>query len=75
MKYKLNQHIYWLGKKCKIIGTKLEPYKPIFDRYNRAEIKPQKDYLLFILDKIENEICYYTGIVDVYESEIEEIDW
>lgn len=75
MKYKLNQHIFWLGKKCIIIGTKTEPYKPEFDIYNRVEIKPQKDYLLFILNKIENNVCHYSGIVDVSENEIEDIIW
>ena len=75
MKYKINQRVHWLNKKCLIIATKLEPYKPNFDRFNRAEIKPNKDYLIFILDKIEDDICYYSGIVDVYEKDIEEIEW
>lgn len=75
MNYQINQRVHWANKKVLIVGTKDEPYKPKIDPYNRAEIKPKKDYLIFILDKIENEVCHYSGQTDVYENEIENIEW
>ncbi|HTO16379.1 MAG TPA: hypothetical protein VLZ83_11445 [Edaphocola sp.] len=75
MNYQINQKVHWANKKVLIVGTKDEPYKPTIDPYNRAEIKSEKDYLIFILDKIENEICHYSGQTDVYENEIENIEW
>ena len=75
MKYQINQKLYWKNKKTLIVGTKEVPYKPIIDPYNRFEIKPTKDYLIYILDRIADDICYYSGLMDIYENEIENIEW
>lgn len=75
MTYKTNQKLHWANNRILVVGTKEKPYKPTIDPYNRAEIKPKKDYLILTLDKIEDNICYYSGLVDVYENEIENIEW
>ena len=75
MKYKINQKILWSNKKCIIIGTKEEPFRPSVDVYNRTERRPNKDYLLSLLDKIENNICVFSGEADVYEDEIDLTEW
>ena len=75
MKYQINQKLYWVNKKSLIVGTKENPYKTKVDLYNRAEIKPEKDYLIFVLDRIENNICHYSGLIDVTETEIDDIEW
>jgi len=73
MKYKINQKVICCNLKCLIIATKNEPYKPNIDVYNRKEIFPEKDYLLFILKNIETQ--EYSGTLDVYEIEIQDIPW
>lgn len=73
--YKINQRVKHLNVNCLIVATKENPYKPKMDVYNRAEIYPEKDFLIFRLERIENNICIYSGLLDVYESEIENIEW
>ena len=75
MKYKNNHKVYYADKKYLIVGTKETPYKPNVDVYNRPEIYPTKDYLILRLENIIDGICYYSGIVDVNESEIEDKNW
>ena len=75
MKYLINQKLHWTNKRVLIVGTKDESYKPTSDTFNRTEIKPTKDYLIFILDKITDGVCNYSGLVDIYENEIENIEW
>ena len=75
MKYQINQKLHWTNKRVLIVGTNVEPYKPTIDPYNRAEIKPEKDYLILLLEKITDDICYYSGLADIHENEIENIEW
>lgn len=75
MKYQINQKLHWTDKKVLIVGTKEIPYKPNFDQFNRVEIKPEKDYMILILDKISFEICHYSGLFDIYENELENNEW
>jgi hypothetical protein len=72
-KYKINQKVICRSLKCLVIANKSEPYKPSVDVYHRKERFPEKDYLLFILKDIKTE--EYFGTLDVYENEIEDIEW
>ncbi len=73
MKYKINQKVICGKLKCLVIATKKESYKPNLDIYNRKEVFPKKDYLLSILRNIDT--LEYSGILDVNEIEIEDVDW
>ena len=73
MKYKINQRVICGNLKCLVIANKSEPYRPSVDFFHRKEIFPEKDYLLFILKDITTE--EYLGILDVNESEIEDVEW
>jgi len=75
MKYEIGQKVIALNKKCVIIGRKDIPHKPNTDPYNRKEIYPEKDYLLFIFKEIKDEQEVYLGMLDLLESEIEKKDW
>jgi hypothetical protein len=72
-KYKIGQKVNYFGKKCEIIATKTEPYKPTIDLLNRSSLYPEHDYLLFILETLEP--LKFTGILDVIEGQIESDKW
>ena len=49
-KYEINQKVVCLGKRCIVRATKKLPQKFTNNPYFREEIRPQKDYLLYIFD-------------------------
>ncbi|MBL7867893.1 MAG: hypothetical protein JNM71_07710 [Flavobacterium lindanitolerans] len=76
-KYDIKQKVICLGKRCIIIATKKHPYKSknMDPYFNNIKI-PEKDYLLYILNKIdENGDEHYSGTLDVYENQIEYTNW
>ncbi len=68
MTYQIGQKVIYNGINCLVIGTKIDPYKPLIDQYNRKELFPENDYLLMELKDMEKE--EYKGIQDVFESQI-----
>ena len=72
-KYKIGQKVMCVGKKCLIIATKTEPYKPNIDPFNRSSLYPQKDYLLFIVHNLEP--LEFKGTLDVMEGQIDNDEW
>jgi|GEM_PF-1872323 hypothetical protein len=74
-KYKIGDKVIVTGRKAIIAATKKTPYKPSFDVYNRSEIYPINDYLIFYFEKIENDLEKYLGTNDIFESQIEKLDW
>ena len=73
IEFKINQKVICFGKKCIIIATKTEPFLPKIDPFNRANLFPEKDYLLFILKTLEPTV--FEGILDVLENQIENKEW
>ena len=72
-KYQIEQKVMCVSKKCLIIATKTEPYKPTNDPYNRSSLYPEKDYLLFIVHTLEP--LEFKGILDVTEGQIDSDKW
>lgn len=72
-KYKIGQKVICANKKCVIIATKTEPYKPTVDPFNRSNVFPENDYLLFIVHKLDP--LEFKGILDVMEGQIESSNW
>jgi hypothetical protein len=77
MKYTIGDKVFLGDKKCKVIATREIPHNPTIDPYNRKEVYPDegKDYLLFILKKIENQEEHYLGTISVTENLIEDMSW
>ena len=77
MKYIIDDKIFLGDRKCKVIATRKIPHNPIIDPYNRKEVYPEKgyDYLLSILEKIDNQGEHYLGTISVTENQIEGIGW
>ena len=74
-KYKIGDKVIVTGKRAIIAATKLTPYKPVSDLFNRKEIYPENDYLIYYLKEIHNDKETYLGTNDVYENQIEKLDW
>jgi len=72
-KYKIGQKVMCVGKKCLIIATKTEAYKPTIDPFNRSSLYPEKDYLLFIVHTLEP--LEFKGTLDVTEGQIDSDKW
>ena len=77
MKYTIEDKVFLFGKKCMVIATQENPYNPTIDPYNRKEVYPDKDhdYLLFILEKTENQEEHYLGTISATEAQIEDRRW
>ncbi|WKL47603.1 hypothetical protein Q1W71_21925 [Flavobacterium pectinovorum] len=74
-KYEINQKVVCLGKRCIVSATKKLPQKFTNNPYFKEEIKPEKDYFLYIFDKYEDGNEVYSGTLDVYENQIEFGNW
>lgn len=74
-KYKIGDKIIVTGRRAVIVATKLTPYKPEFDVLNRKEVYPKNDYFIYYLKEIENGKENYLGTNDIYENQIEKLDW
>ncbi len=72
-KYKIGQKVICANKKCVVIATKIEPYKPTVDPFNRSSLFPENDYLLFIMHKLDP--LEFKGTLDVMEGQIESNSW
>lgn len=72
-KYKIGQKVICANKKCVIIATKTEPYQPTVDPFNRSNVFPENDYLLFIVHKLDP--LEFKGTLDVLEGQIESNNW
>lgn len=75
MKHSTGEKIICSGKKCKIIATKLIPYRPNNDVFGRSELYPENDYLIIILQEIKDSNEIYLGVLDVLETQIEDSKW
>ncbi|MDX6189306.1 hypothetical protein SGQ83_08115 [Flavobacterium sp. Fl-318] len=74
-KYEINQKVVCLGKRCIVSATKKLPKKNINNPYLKEEIKPEKDYFLYIFAKYEDGNEVYSGTLDVFEDQIEFGNW
>lgn len=63
------------GQRGFVAGNKLIPHKPTVNIYNKKEIFPLNDYLIFLVKEIKDNEIDYSGPFDVYESEIREHLW
>lgn len=59
------------GKYVHVVGTKLEPYKPSVDVFNRKEIIPENDYWVFCHKPNQIDAHKYEGTMDVLEEDLE----
>ncbi|WP_298137127.1 hypothetical protein [Flavobacterium sp.] len=74
-KYKINQKVICLGKRCIVKATKSEPQVFKSNPYFKEERKPENDYLLYIFNGYEDGNEIYTGTFDVLENQIEYDQW
>lgn len=72
-KYQIGQKVICIGKRCMIVATKNEPKEFNNNPYFKEVKMPEKDYFLYIFDKLVNGEEHYLGTLDVYESQIESI--
>lgn len=76
-KYDIYQKVICISKRCIVIATKENPFKSrSTNPYFQEEKVPEKDYLLYIFNKVnENGDDEYLGTLDVYENQIEFSNW
>ena len=74
MKYKINDKVFLGDSKCKIVGTREEPYKTKSDTLGRKEIFPDEgdDYIVNFFIETENR---YSGTLSVKEYLLEDENW
>lgn len=63
------------GKKCIVVGTMKNPYRPSTDFMNRKEIYPDEgyDYLVMMKKNKESENGEYLGSMSVNESQLNKL--
>lgn len=74
MKYKIDDKVIYLGRRCLVKASKLEPFKHTVHPY-LAELVPSKDFVLYNLKEITDSAEIYEGTFDVYQDEIEKMGW
>ncbi len=70
MKYEIGTKVIALDRKCLVVATKERPHKPKIDPYNRTEIYPENDYLLYLFKEVRDGKEDYLGTLDLFENQI-----
>lgn len=63
------------GQRGFIAGNKSIPHKPTVNVYNKKEMFPSNDYLIFLVKEIKDSEIDFSGPFDVHETEIQEYEW